>query len=203
TFGFLCLSGVCHFFVDRVDDHAFRLFLNYFGVIYLFSLPFFMANCVLQAKQRFDKLLLINLTNQGSLLLFIVLIIVTQRATVEAVIYCYMASNLLSSLIALVCGWTLIGKIRSATKASIRELFDFGKFSVGTNMVATLMAVIGTFVVKFFLGAPALAVYNAGSKLVQIVELPLRSVVYAALPTMSERFNLGDKKGVASMTEKY
>lgn len=203
TLGFLAVSGLAHFVVDHVEDSSVRLFLNYFGIIYTLSLPFFMANCVLQAQQQFGKLLLINLCNQGALLTFILVVIFTNHIDVTKVIYCYMAANLFSSIIALICGWTLITKIRAATRTAISELFHFGKYSVGTNMTATLMSVFGTVVIKFILGAPALAIYNAGSKLVQIVELPLRSLVYAALPSMSERYNTGDKPGVVSMMERY
>ncbi|HWK99486.1 MAG TPA: oligosaccharide flippase family protein [Parapedobacter sp.] len=199
----LLVSGLAHFVVDFVEDSSVRLFLNYFGVIYTLSLPFFMANCVLQAQQQFGKLLIINLCNQGALLAFILIVIFAGHIDVNTVIYCYMAANLFSSMIALLCGWTLISKMRSATRNAINELFNFGKYSVGTNMTATLMSVFGTVVIKFLLGAPALAVYNAGSKLVQIVELPLRSLVYAALPAMSERYNTGDKRGVVSMMERY
>ncbi|RQP15164.1 MAG: lipopolysaccharide biosynthesis protein [Parapedobacter sp.] len=200
---FLLVNGIAYLFADRVEDSSIRLFLRYFGVIYLFSLPFFMANCVLQARQQFDRLLALNLTNQGSLMVFIIVTILIGELTVVHVIYCYMASNLLSSGIAIVCRWTLIGKIRLASKSYIRELFNFGKYSVGTSITATLMNLSGTFIIKFLLGTATLAVYNAGSKLIQIVELPLRSVVFAAMPTMSEAYNQGDRVGVLRMTQKY
>ncbi|GGG98246.1 hypothetical protein GCM10007415_37270 [Parapedobacter pyrenivorans] len=200
---FLLVNGIAYLFVDRVEDSSIRLFLQYFGVIYLFSLPFFMANCVLQARQQFDRLLALNLTNQGSLMVFIIVAILIGELTVVHVIYCYMASNLLSSGIAIACRWTLISKIRLVSKPYIRELFNFGKYSVGTSITATLMNLSGTFIIKFLLGTAALAVYNAGSKLIQIVELPLRSVVFAAMPTMSEAYNQGDRAGVLRMTQKY
>ena len=199
----LLLSGLAHFVSDFVQDTSIRLFLNYFGIIYTFSLPFFMANCVLQAQQEFGKLLVLNLCNQGGLLIFVLVMIFVGPLDVNRVIYCYMAANLFSSGIALLCGWALITKIKIATKDAIKELFNFGKYSVGTNMTATLMSVFDTLIIKILLGAPALAVYNAGSKLTQIVELPLRSLVYAALPSMSERYNTGDKRGVVSMMERY
>lgn len=200
---FLVLNGIAYFLIDGIEDSSIRLFLQYFGVIYLFSLPFFMANCVLQAKQQFDKLLLLNLINQGSLLLFIIATIMLGELNVVHVIYCYMASNVLSSGMAILCKWTLISKVWSSSKAYIIQLFNFGKYSVGTSITATLMNLSGTFIIKFLLGAPALAIYNAGSKLIQIVELPLRSVVFAAMPTMSETYNRGDKMGVLRMTQKY
>ncbi len=199
----LLINGIAYLFVDWVEDSSIRLFLQYFGVIYMLSLPFFMANCVLQARQRFDRLLILNLTNQGSLMIFIVMAILIGELTVIHVIYCYMASNLLSSGIAIACKWTLISKIRLASRSYIKELFDFGKYSVGTSITATLMTLSGTFIIKFLLGTAALAIYNAGSKLIQIVELPLRSVVFAAMPTMSETYNRGDRLGVLRMTQKY
>ena len=200
---FLLANGIAYLFVDQVQDSSIRLFLQYFGIIYMLSLPLFMANCVLQAKQQFDKLLILNLTNQGALMVFICLAILIGELNVIHVIYCYMASNLLSSVIAMVCKWSLISRVKFASKTYIKELFDFGKFSVGTSITSTLTSLLGTFIVKFFLGTAALAVYNAGTKLIQIVELPLRSVVFAAMPSMSETYNQGDKPGVLRMTQKY
>ncbi len=200
---FLLCNGVAYFFIDRVQDSSIRLFLKYFGIIFTLSLPFFMANCVLQAKQLFGKLLILNLTNQGSLLIFIITLTLIDNLDVTKVIYCYMAANLLSSIVAIVCDWSLLGKLGSSTLATIRELFNFGKYSVGTSITSTLMTLSSTLIVKFFLGVAPLAIYYAGSKLIQIVELPLRSVAFAAMPGMSETYNRGDQSGVIKMMQKY
>ncbi|WP_449440321.1 lipopolysaccharide biosynthesis protein [Pedobacter steynii] len=45
--------------------------------------------------------------------------------------------------------------------------------------------------------------YNAGTKLVQIIEIPLRSFVYTAMPTLSSFFNSNEKEKVISVMKKY
>ncbi|MEP6750632.1 MAG: lipopolysaccharide biosynthesis protein, partial [Bacteroidota bacterium] len=62
-------------------------FLKWFGVSYLFSLPTFIANCVLQAEARFDRLLYMRAVNQVSLLVFIITLISLHRLTLETLVY--------------------------------------------------------------------------------------------------------------------
>jgi O-antigen/teichoic acid export membrane protein len=118
------------------------------------------------------------------------------------VVYCYLAANLLSSLLALCCNWTMIGQLGKKSRATVTEMFHFGKYNMGTNITGNLAGLISTFIVKFYLGSAALAIYNAGTKLLQVVELPLRSVVYTAAPSIASSFNEDNKAAVMHKMKK-
>lgn len=197
------LLNIPAFFVSMyIDDTSLTLFLRFFGVNYLLSLPFFVSNCLLQGKQRFDRLLILNFTNQGSFLGLLLISIFLNKINIHFVLYCYLLSNFISSSLALISGWTDISKLKFMTRSAMKELFNFGKFSVGTNLSATLLTSADSFIIKLFLGPAYLAIYTAGIKLTQVVEIPLRSFIFTAMPSLSTSFNSGQKDELLYMMKK-
>lgn len=203
TLIFVLLNIPAYFLSLYVKDESVSLFLRFFSVNYVFSLPFFVANCILQGKQRYDRLLVLNFTNQGSFLVLLLIVIALGKINIHTVVYCYLASNFISSSMALVRGWSNITLFKYRNKQATLDLFNFGKFSVGTNLSATLLSSVDAFIIKLFLGPGILAVYNAGVKLIQVVEIPLRSFVYTAMPTLSSHYNAGEKNKVLSVMQSY
>lgn len=201
---FFVLVNIPAYFVSLyIKDTSITLFLRFFSFNYVLSLPFFVSNCILQGKQRFDRLLILNFTNQGSFLVLLLIVIFMKQINIHTVVYCYLASNFISSTLSLVCGWASISKLKFKTNKAVKELYNFGKFSVGTNLSATLLSSADVFIIKLFLGPAPLAVYNAGVKLIQIVEIPLRSFIFTAMPTLSAHFNSGEKSEVLLVMKKY
>lgn len=203
TLFFVILNIPAYFVSLYVKDPSITLFLRFFSINYVLSLPFFVANCILQGKQRFDKLLILNFSNQGSFLTLLLIVIFLKHINIHTVLYCYLSANLISSTIALLSGWTSVSKLKFKTKDAVREIYNFGKFSVGTNLSATLLGSVDTFLIKAFLGPAALAVYSTGNKLIQVVEIPLRSFVFTAMPSLSASYNSGEKTDVISLMKKY
>ena len=139
-------------------------FLKWFGLSYLFSLPTFIANCVLQAEARFDRLLYMRAVNQVSLLVFIVLLIFLHRLTLETLVYSNLLSLLVTSVFVLLKGWTHLWAWKRKTKNGIMELYHFGKYSVLGNISSYLLRGSDIFIIKYMLGAEAVAKYNIGLK---------------------------------------
>ena len=187
--------------VDKFGGMYF--FLKWFGLSYLFSLPMFIANCVLQAESRFDRLLYMRAVNQLSLLLFIIVLIFMHRLTLETLVYANLLSLLTTSLYVLVRGWTNIWAWKRRTKNSIMELYHFGKFSVFGNISAYLLRVSDTYIINYMLGNEAVAIYNVGVKLLEVIEIPLRSFVATAMPTLYTAFNQDKKAELIYTMQKY
>lgn len=202
TLGFMIINIPAYFISLYIKDTSITLFLQFFSVNYLLSLPFFVSNCILQGKQRFDWLLILNFSNQGCFLALLFVVIFLNRINIHTVLYCYLSANFISSAVSLICGWTEIRKLKFRTRKAIREMYNFGKFSVGTNLSATLLNSADAFIIKLFLGPAYLAVYNAGTKLIQIVEIPLRSFVFTAMPSLSAYFNSDQKSELLLVMKK-
>ncbi|MDR6782486.1 O-antigen/teichoic acid export membrane protein [Pedobacter africanus] len=199
---FMLINIPAYFISLHIKDTSITLFLRFFSINYLFSLPFFVSNCILQGKQRFDRLLILNFSNQGCFLVLLLIMIFINKMDIHKVLYCYLAANLISSSVALICGWTEISKLKYKTKAGVTEMYNFGKFSVGTNLSATLLNSADSFIIKLFMGPAYLAIYNAGTKLTQVVEIPLRSFVFTAMPSLSAYFNSGQKSELLQVMKK-
>ncbi|MEJ7779629.1 MAG: oligosaccharide flippase family protein [Daejeonella sp.] len=200
---FLILNIPAYFLSSYIENEGIFLFFKWFGITYIVSLPFFMANCILQAKQRFDQLLLLRIFNQGSFVILLVVFIAMKNINIHTVIYSYIISNLFSSVMGFINGWTLLGKIKHVSQKALLELYHFGKFSVGTALSASLFGTADKFIINFLLGPAALAIYDTGAKLIQVVEIPLRSFIATAMPTLSACYNKGLKKEVLIVMKKY
>ena len=200
---FAVLNIPAYFLSGYIENEGVSLFFKWFGIAFIVSLPFFVGNCILQAKQRFDQLLILRIFNQGSFVVLLFVFIAYKNINVHTVIYSYILSNLFSSLMGIFNGWTLLGKIKHVTKKGLLELYHFGKFSVGTALSASLFGTADKFIINFILGPAALAIYDTGGKLIQVVEIPLRSFIATAMPTLSAYYNQGLKEDVVVVMKKY
>lgn len=202
--GILLILNIPAYFISfHIENLGISLFLRWFGLAYVLSLPFFVTSCILQAKQRFDQLLFIRLFNQGSFVVFILLFIFFKKINITTVIYSYLLSNAVSSMISILRGWSMINDIRMKTKESISTIYHFGKFSVGTNISATLLGTADSLIINFVMGPAALAIYDAGIKFIQFIEIPLRSFAATAMPALSTAFNNNKRMEVIDITKKY
>jgi O-antigen/teichoic acid export membrane protein len=205
-----CITGILllinmlgYPFLSYITNPAMAFFFEWFGVIYVASLPSFMASCVVQAEQRFDHLLYIRFSSQGLFILFVFLLALTGTASLQKIIYAYLISAVLASIFTVAMGWAKIYTIKNRSAACIKELYNFGKYSVGTTLSANLFGTSNTMIINFMLGPSALAVYNLGQRLMEIVEIPLRSFVATGMPELSAAYNAGDKKQVIYTMKKY
>lgn len=180
-----------YFIADFFTDKGLILSLKFFSIIPIVSLPSFMANCVVQSLLRFDRLLILRVLSQGSFLVAIFVLILLDRVSLTSVLIVYASSNLLSSMCVLLLGWTKIGTLKYANKATILELFHFGKYAMGTNINLSLFGVTSTFIINFLIGPAALAMYNLAGKLLQVIEIPLLSFAATGMPILSTHYNNG------------
>ena len=200
---FVAINIPAYFLSSYIENEGVSLFLKWFGITYVVSLPFYVSTCILQGKQRFDQLLILRIFNQGSFVILLLIFIWLENINILTVIYSYIFSNLLSSLIAIFCGWTLIGKMKYKSRKALLELYNFGKFSVGTSLSSSLFGTADKFIINFMLGPAALAIFDTGSKLLQVVEIPLRSFIATAMPSLSSCYNKGLKNEVIIVMKKY
>jgi O-antigen/teichoic acid export membrane protein len=176
-------------FSSYINNQGLFFFIKYFTFITLASLPWFMANLVVQGEKRFDRLLWMRLINQVVFTGAVLILIILKKSTLDLIFLSYILSNLVGSLATLLLGWTRIASIKYYNKATVTEIFHFGKYSMGTSLSANLFHVTDTFFINFFLGPAALAVYNLAGKLLQIVEIPLLSFAASSMPELSGHYN--------------
>ena len=193
----ITLALLARLWPGPVANISLALFIKWFPVTFVLTLPSFLAACVLQAQLRFDKLLYLRLLTQGTFILGNITLMLLHQTTLERVLYCNLAAAALTSLVALLMGWTRIGDLPARTAACVRELSHFGKYSVGSYIGSSLLRSSDTFIINFLLGPAPLAVYNLAQRFMEIIEIPLRSFMATAMPSLSAAFNQGDKPEMA------
>lgn len=202
--GILAIVSICSYpFLHLIKDEGFRLFFQFSGLYYIISLPWFMTTCVVQGEQKFDRLLYIRLCNQGSYFVFITALFLTGKASVVNVLTCYLISSGLTTLFVLIKGWSRIGSIKQRTRKGILEMYHFGKFSVGSSLSSNMFSFSDNQIINYMLGAPALAIYNLGQTLMQLVEIPLRSFAATGMPELSAAYNQGNRELVIHTMKRY
>jgi len=190
---FFIINIPTYFIASYVSDQGLILFLKYFSIISIITLPCFMADCIVQASKRFDRLLWLRVFNQGSYTLLVFTFAFLNKLNLATVMYAFIGSNLFAGIIVLLLRWTMISSVFKAKSKTVWELFHFGKYSMGTNISSNLFGVTNTFIINFLIGPAALAMYNLGGKLLQIVEIPLLSFVTSGMPLLSTNYNNGQK----------
>lgn len=199
------LGNLLLFFILSYTGTSPNMFLitKWLGIVYLCSLPTTITIWILQAQQRFDRLFLVQLINQGGFFLFVLLLIVFRQISLQNSIYCYCLSSVISSLFTIFIGWSKIKTLGNRSWASIKDMAHFGKYSVGTSISSYLLRSSDTIIIKMMFPTNLLGVYYIPQRLMEIFEIPLRAFIATALPVMSSAVHREDKKQVSYIMKKY
>lgn len=178
--------------------------IQWFGIIYITTLPAAIASYILQAEEKFGRMLILQLLNQGIFLLLILGLIFTHKLSFQTAVYAYFAGSLVTSLLTIFNGWAKIKAIKYRDKEAISQLAHFGKFSVGTSISAYLLRSSDSFIItKMFKDKSFLAVYYIPQRLMEVFEIPMRAAVSTALPELSAAVHKGNLEEVASIMKRY
>ncbi len=174
-------------FPRTIAASGFEMFFIYYPLLAFFNLPFNNAQSVLQAKLRFDTMLWLRMINVGGFMLFLGLNLF-MKYDIKVVIWVYLITNLLSSIIASAYNWDGIRYFFSSSKNNIKTILDFGKYTTGTLIGSNLLKSSDTFIIGLspFLGTTGVALYSIPLKLTEVIEIPLRSFTATAFPMLSK-----------------
>lgn len=203
TGALVVLDAIAFLFIDKITDPGLVLFVKWSGITYVVTLPYFIATCVVQAEQRFDRLLYIRFINQGLFIILVAALIFTGNTNLQNIIYANLATSFVTSVFTIFTGWSRITSIVKWTRLGVADMYHFGKYSVGTTLSSNLFRSSDTFIINFMLGPGALAIYNLGQRLMEIIEIPLRSFAATGMPELSAAYNQNNKGKVIFTMQKY
>jgi len=201
TTGFVILNLILQYLWPVHDDDL-LFFIKYFPWLFIAGLPYFMATIIVQGNKRFDRLLVLRLINQLLYIIFIIMLAFMKIMSIDKVLVFYIISNLVTSLFAMFAGWTSLDTIKNRSRTCMLEIYNFGKFSFGTNLSATMFKVTDVFFINFYLNKAALAIYTLGGRLLQIIEIPLGSLTASGMAALSDHFNKNEKKEMMHLMKK-
>lgn len=159
-------------------------FILYFPVLFCASLPYTIALWIQQAENKFNCVLYIRLFLSIPVFAFISSGLI-YPFDVQLLIKAHIFFHSVASLMAIIFGWTNIRSIIKAKIETIKALLQFGKYSMGTLICSNLLKSADTFLISWYLGPTAVAAYSLPYKLIELIEIPLRSIVATSLPGLS------------------
>ncbi len=181
-----------------------ELIIQWFAIIFFSTLPSSVALWILQAEERFGRIFILQFIWQGCFLISVITLMVLHKATFSVIIIAYCTTAIITSIFSIISGWAKISSIRYKTWACIRQLAHFGKYSVGTSVSSYLLRSSDTYIINFMFTDPTVVgIYYLPQRLMEVIEIPLRSFVANALPVMSAAVNRNDKSHITYILKKY
>jgi O-antigen/teichoic acid export membrane protein len=185
-------------------DASTMITIKWFGIIFLSTLPSSITLWILQAEERFDRVFILQLVGQGSFLIAVCVLIFLNRTSFNVVIHVYCIAATFTSLFAIATGWSKIVAIPRKSLECIKELMNFGKYSVTTSISSYLLRGSDIYIIKFmFADASLVGIYYLPQRLMEVIEIPLRSFIATALPAMSAAVQRDDKRYTTYIMKKY
>ncbi len=178
-------------FKEQIDAKGFGLFFFWYPVLSLFLMPLNMTFSILQARGDFARILSLRSISMGAFFVFLTINFFFLRLDVRWVLLAHIASFAIASIIAVAMGWTGIEHLFRAQKRYIIEQLRFGRYSLGTLLGSNLLKSSDTFILGIMMTQADVAYYSIPLKLIEIVEIPIRSLVAVAFPRMSQESRRG------------
>ena len=135
----LILVTVNQLFDEAINDSGYQLFFTWYPWLVFLNLPWNIALVVLQAKMQYDRMLLIKLINSGLFFLAVVINTFLLELSIDQLVLILLVINLVTSLVCILKGWAGIRYCTRSSKATRKELLNFGKYSVFTIIGSNLL----------------------------------------------------------------
>ena len=192
-------------FYQPIASKGYLLFFLWYPILALVNLPFNNALTVLQAEDKFMEMLVIRILSG---FLFVTILAVNLWAginlSLQSMVVSYLAINLITSILVLIKRWDGLIYLFHSTKASIKLLLEFGKYTTVTMIGSNLLRSADTIIISLSpLGPTAVALYSIPLKLNEVVQIPLRSFTATAFPRMSKASIQGNKQTVRDIFYHY
>jgi len=205
TIGISIILWSCHlFFAEPIRHVGYELFFTWYPLLAFFNLPFNTALVVMQADQKFGKILWIKSVNSGGFFLILLINYLFLNMTLMQLIWVQLGINLLTSAICIFNGWDGLRYMMKATSRTNKVLLNFGKYTTFTLIGTNLLRSADTLIISLSpLGTAAVALYSIPMKLTELQQIPLRSFAATAFPKLSKASILGKVEEVKSLFYEY
>ncbi len=202
--GLMCLLNLgVSAFLPIISDFPTIITIKWVGITMLSSLPYSVIFWKLQADERYDTILWMRFINSGSTILSFVVLIYLHQFTLTNALLWNLITNGLTSVVGMVANLGGFQHMRARTKATVMEVLHFGKYSLASSLSSSLLGAVNTYMINFMLGPAAVAVYGVANKLMELVEIPLRSFVGTGISGMAAAFNQNNMHQVKYIMNKY
>lgn len=163
----------------------------WFALTGVVAFPSVVATWWLHSNSRFVELQWLRLSNQIVFLLGLGICYFLNALTYGNLCIVFFAGNALVSTLALLLDWCRLSDVWKGRRAERQYLFDFGKYAALSFLGANLLRSADLFLIGAFMGPQSVALYSIPQRLLQILDMPIRSVVATSLPKLAEYYQRG------------
>lgn len=193
-----------YFFEEPIRKAGYELFFVWYPLLAFITLPFNTALVIMQADQKFGKILLVRVINSVGFFLILAFHFFIARMTLMQLIIAMLAINSITSLVCMVMRWDGLRHIPKATRETTKILLDFGKYTTFTLIWTNMLRSADTLIISLSpLGPAAVALYSIPMKLTELQMIPLRSFAATAFPKMSKASIQGKTDEIKSVFYNY
>ena len=187
-------------FEKQITQNHFDVFFTWYPLLVFCNLPFFISTWYMQAKYKFLPILLLRLC---MVLPYLSISVYGyyKGLDIDVLVRAYVIWNILASLVALLMGWSGIKHIFKTNKTIIKRQLNFGKYSLGTVVGTNLLKSSDTFIINSMMGSVFVAFYNIPYRIVELIEVPVRSFGATLFPKMAK--NSSDRDNVSRIFNLY
>lgn len=190
-------------FPEPINRKGFGLFFTWYPLLSVIILPINMSLTVLQAGKKFGNILILRSLNMGMFFVFLLINYFWLQVDLLWIVVAHQAAYLIAGFFSVIKGWSCISTIRNATISQVRTQLKFGRFSLVTLIGSNLLKSSDTFIIGIMMASSDVAYYSIPIKLIEIVEIPIRSLASVAFPSMSKASRLNDLNEVRSIYYSY
>ncbi len=179
-------------FEKQITRHHFDIFFTWYPLLVFCNLPFFISTWYMQAKYKFLPIFLLRLC---IVLPYLSISIYGyyKGLNIDILVRAYIAWNILASIVAILIGWSGIKYIFTASRMTIKRQLNFGKYSLGTVIGTNLLKSSDTFIINIMMGSTFVAFYNIPYRIIELVEVPVRSFGATLFPKMAKNSSNKDR----------
>lgn len=192
TIIYLIVVGIVYFiFLSFNILPNYHYFFIWYVLYALTTIPHNFASWVLNARLNINQMSMVKLFNQLAFIISSWLLLL-ENNSVHSVFYAYLISHITASVLCISLGWSEIRKIIFYSKEMFMKIFHFGKYSMGTLIGANLIRNSDNYIIGSMLGNTSVAVYSVPTRIIDIIELPIRSFAITTLPEMAKIYSKND-----------
>ena len=162
------------------------------------ALPVNISTWLLQSRSRFKAMQAVRVGVQVVFLAFIAVGHYTRQVDNTYLLITYTLTHALISAVVLLTGWAQPTAMLAGTADERRSLLDFGRYSMGTLLVSNLLRSSDRLLIGALLGPEAVVVYTLPQRLVELIEMPIRSVVVTDMPRLAQLYASRSASGWAT-----
>lgn len=177
---------------NEIAKAEMSLFVKWYPLVGFISLFCNLDIWLSHAQSNFKRMALLNII-PPLLFIFTCLLAWYFQLSLLTLLIAHSAIRLALSIYALLSNKLILKGLQLASKKHILSIFEFGKYSVATLLGSNLLKSADTLIIGYFLGPASVALYNVPLKILELAEIPLRSIAQTSFPVLAGLHNQNDK----------